>query len=811
VAPPAHSLNVKKLLILALGTITLALYLPTLRHDFLAYDDQQYVTENRHVQGGLTAKELGWAFGFHASNWHPLTWVSHMFDCQFYGLNPLGHHLTNVLLHSANTVVLFLVLSGMTGALWRSALVAALFGWHPLHVESVAWVAERKDVLSAFFFLLTLGAYGKYVASGECRGGEKSEIRNPKSEANPKKTNSNHFRSHITRPASLYVLTLFFFAFGLMSKPMVVTLPFVLLLLDYWPLQQIQLPITNYQLLFRLFLEKVPFFAVAAVTCLLTIKAQSESHAIVSTAGLTVSTRVGHALASYVHYIGAMFWPRHLAVYYPYESAISSIQIIGAALFLALVTIIAIRFARKLPYLVVGWLWFLGMLVAVIGLVQVGEQAWADRYTYLPSIGLFIAVVWSMANVFERHPSVDTATSGAVGTPRPTTGAKVGRGVATAPCVLAIGIGIAMLVATSVQLRYWRNTRALFEHTAAATQKNYMAVTVLGSLLAKEGKLEEAIDKYKTALSWKPDYPEAHFFLGNALDQQGKLDEAIAEYQKALGYQPILEQTHIFLGAALAKQQKLQEARSHYLSALKVNPESSVAHNNLAKALQTEGRLDEAMEHYSAALKFDPGLAQAHNNLGVLLLARSKTTQGIRELREALRLKPEDLETQYNLALALNQQQQWNESAELLGKVLEKRGNDANAHCQFAIALTHLQRTREAMSHFASALLIQPDFPDALDGLSWILATAQNPAFRNGTEAVRMAERACALTNRKEAQKLKTLAAAYAEAGRYEDAVSSMQTALEAGSRMTASTTNEMQSMLTTFKAGKPWRDPEIK
>jgi len=272
-----------------------------------------------------------------------------------------------------------------------------------------------------------------------------------------------------------------------------------------------------------------------------------------------------------------------------------------------------------------------------------------------------------------------------------------------------------------------------------------------------------------------------------------------------------LEQAHIFLGVALAKQRKLEEAKSHYLAALRINSESAVAQNNLAKVLQSEGRLDDAIEHYSAALKFDPRLAQAHNNLGVLLLARGKSLEGTRELREALRLNPDDLETKYNLALALNQQQQWNEAADLLGKVLEKRGNDANAQCQFSIALIHLQKTRDAMAHYSSALLIQPDFPDALDGLSWILATAQNSAFRNGTEAVRMAERACELTNRKDPQKLKTLAAAYAEAGRFADAVTTMESALAAGSRVTSSTTNEMQPMLAAFQANKPWRDPAIK
>jgi protein O-mannosyl-transferase len=775
------------LICLALGLITFALYLPALRFDFLSYDDQQYVTENRYVQNGLTSKGFVWAFGFHAGNWHPLTWLSHMLDCQLYSLHPAGHHLTNVLLHTTNTLLLCLFLRRMTGSLWPAAIVSALFGWHPLHVESVAWVAERKDVLSAFFFMLTLLAYVKYVA-------RRNKVQTPKSK--------------VQCPILWYVIAISFFAFGLMSKPMVVTLPFVLLLLDYWPGQRFQSPITDYRLLGHLFVEKVPYLALTAIACIPTYLAQKQADAVASTAGLPISTRVTHAILSYAHYIDATVWPRHLAVYYPYETAFPSIQIIAAALVLAIVSIAAICFARKLPFLIVGWFWFLGTLVPVIGLVQVGEQAWADRYMYLPSIGLFLAVSWGIANW------VGTRSHGAVRKPRPAIVDKVGRdrqprlGVLTASGALGIILAVILVAATSFQLRFWKNTRTLFAHTAAVTPNNYLALTLLGSLDAKEGKLDQAIEQYNKALNWKPDYPEAHFFLANALDQQGKLDAAILEYQKALSYKPIQEQTHIFLGAALAKKRQDKQAVEHYLAALALNPESAVAHNNLAKVLQAEGKLDEAMEHYSAALKFDPSLAQAHNNLGVLLLGRQRIEEGIRELREALRLSPDDLETQFNLALALDQDRQWSKAADLLAKVLEKRGNDPKAHYELALALVHLQRTREAMNHFASALLLNPDFPDALDGLSWILATAENPALRNGPEAVRMAERACELTAHQEPQMLKTLAAAYAECGRFDQAVSVIRTVIG----MASSPANpDTQKMLETFNAKQPWRDPDIK
>jgi tetratricopeptide (TPR) repeat protein len=792
----AQSAKARSLFCLALGLVTLVLYLPAVRYDFLAFDDQEYVTENPHVRAGLTLKGLVWAFGFHASNWHPLTWVSHMLDCQIYGLNPAGHHLTNVLLHAANTVLLFLVLSWMTGGLWRSAIVAALFGWHPLHVESVAWVAERKDVLSGFFFMLTLLAYVRYV--------EKSETRNPKSEASQK--------SEFWKRSVFYALALLFFALGLMSKPMVVTLPFVLLLSDFWPLRRIQFPIADYRTIFDLLREKVPFLALTTIACILTVIAQAQAHSVASTAGLHMLSRITHALVAYLHYIGVIFWPRHLAIYYPYKLSVPPMEVLGSGLVLGIISMVALRFARKYPSLLVGWLWFLGMLVPVIGLVQVGEQAWADRYTYLPSFGLFVAVVWGIWELFQSQSSecsavLDRASGDAVRTPHPTFAEMVGRGVLTAPGILMIGMAVTLVILASLQLRYWTNTRTLFEHTANVTRNNYMAVTLLGSLDAKEGKLVEAIERYKTALSWKSDYPEAHFFLGNAFDRQGKLDEAISEYKKALGFKPIQEETHILLGVALAKQKRYDEAVSHYRVALELNPESAVAHNNLARVLHTQGRFDEAIEHYSAALRLDPGLAEAHNNVGILLLAQGKLIHGVTELREAVRLSPDNRESAYNLATGLNQQGEWSEAAELLMKLVSRAPDDPNAHYQLGVSLSHLQKTREAMSHFASALLIRQDFPDALDGLAWILATAPAAEYRNGIQAVGMAERACELTAQKDAAKLKTLAAAYAEVGNFAKAIAAATNAVQtafAGGRTNLA--QECQTMLANFTAARPWR-----
>jgi protein O-mannosyl-transferase len=791
------SSKTKWLICLALGLVTLALYLPTLNHAFLGYDDQQYVTENGHVRGGVTGPGLAWAFGYRAGNWHPLTWVSHMLDCQLYDLRPAGHHLTNVLLHVANTVLLFLILNRLTGAAWRSAAVAALFGWHPLHVESVAWVAERKDVLSTLFFMLTLWAYARYadpvkaegrMMNDECRIG--------------KGASSESHSSFIIHHSSFYILSLFFFALGLMSKPMLVTLPFVLLLLEYWPLRRWQAAAGNRQALLLLLGEKVPLLALSAVGCVLTLAAQEP--AVVSTRGLPILERVAHTLLAYVHYVGALLAPRRMAIYYPYQRLVPAWEVIVAGIVLAGVTVAVIRLSARRPYLPMGWFWFLGMLVPVVGLVQVGDQAWADRYTYLPSVGLFIAVVWALGDwaAGTREPALARIRKQPA---KPDARPAQGRGLLLGGLAAAAGAG--MLIGTSLQLRYWKDTRTLFEHAAQVTHNNPLAASLLGSLLEKEGKFAEAIEYYRAALRYTPGYPEAHFFLGHALDQQGKLAEAIVEYRKALWFKPMQEQTHLFLGAALAKQQSFQEAAEHYHAALKLNPESAIAYNNLGKLRHAEGRLDEAITYYRTAVKVDPAFAQARNNLGVLLLQKGQLAEGTAELREALRLKPDEKESQINLAQALAQQEQWREAADLFAKSVTAATADPNVHCLYADTLAHLQKTREAMSHYASALLLQQDLPAALDGLSWILATDANDGFRNGAEAVRMSDRACELTGRKDPAKLKTLAAAYAEAGRFPEAVATAQAAHDLAAQASRKAlADECARMLEQFKAAKPWR-----
>jgi tetratricopeptide (TPR) repeat protein len=728
------------LISVVLAVITMAVYLPAVRHDFVQYDDQQYVTENPQVQAGLTLSGLRWAFGFHAGNWHPLAWLSHMLDCQLFGANPSGHHFTSILLHVLNTVLLFFLLRRLTGATWRSAIVAGLFAWHPLHVESVAWVAERKDVLCAFFWMISLLSYAKYA--------EYPSMRN-------------------------YFATLGCFMLALMAKPMAVTLPFVLLLLDFWPLNRFR-----GKSFWQLLGEKIPFLIATFAVCLLTIFAQEQ--AIASTAGLSISQRLVNVAVAYAHYVVALFAPINLAVFYPYQRVFPAYKILISLTLLAAITWLAITNLRRRPYVIVGWLWYLGMLVPVIGLVQVGDQSWADRYTYLPMIGLFLFLVWGFSDWFGQRTRLAV--------------------------FLVVIMCIAMLAKTSLQLRHWKNTRTLFDHAAKVTRNNPMAATILGSLLAQEGRFDEAIQHFRRALRYNSGYAEAHFFLGYTLDKQGRLEDAVEEYRKALRFKPMQEQTHIFLAISLAKQKKLEEAAFHYRQSIKINPDSAVAQNNLARVLHSLGDFKLAVEHYENALRIDPKLAIAHNNFGILLIQRGELVKGEKHLREALRLKPENIETEFNLALALNQQRRWDEAAVLFKKISSNYANDPKARYEFGLALYRLNKVREAMSEFASAILIQPDFSDALDGLAWILSTDTRPSFRNGKEAVPMAERASQLTGRNDPIKLRTLAAAYAEVGRFDEAISTINEAKTVAAKVNQPD-DKYELMLERFLSGESWRE----
>ena len=537
----------------ALALVTLLVYLPMLRHGFVNYDDPDYITNNSHVKAGLTWPGFVWAFQSSvASNWHPLTWVSHMIDCGLFGVNPAGHHLVNVLFHTANTLLLFFLLNQLTGAMWRSAFVAALFAWHPLHVESVAWASERKDVLSAFFWMLTLLAYagyGRRVTRDECRVTGTAAVASP-----------------VTRHSSrFYVLALFFFACGLMSKPMVVTLPFVLLLLDFWPLRRF----TIYDLRLtmpRLIGEKIPFFVLTIASCIVTRLVQNG--ALWSSSSLPLYFRVENALMSYVRYIAKLFWPADLALIYPYPHYWPLAEVIAVGLLLAMCSALAILWAKRFPYLAVGWFWYLGTLVPAIGLVQAGIQSMADRYTYLPSIGLFIIVAWGLNDLLNPHPQK----------------AKI---AATAGILALTGC----LAVTSIQLNYWRSSVALFWHTVQVTTDNYAAENCLGTALENIGKKDEAAKLYAESVRVEPDYPLGQFNLGMILLEQGRADEASNHLAIAAQLAPRDAVMQFDFGVYLAQHGKPAEAAVHFKAALAGKPDFPEAKQELAKLLDEHPEL----------------------------------------------------------------------------------------------------------------------------------------------------------------------------------------------------------------------------
>jgi len=561
-----------RLIGLLLALITLLVYLPATRDGFVNYDDQDYVTENSTVQKGLTWTGIKWAFTTgHASNWHPLTWLSHMTDCELFGLNPGAHHLVNVLFHTANAVLLLLLLFRLTGALWASAFVAALFAWHPLHVESVAWISERKDVLSTFFALLTLLAYVKAVTSDRCQV----------TRTNPA---LSCFTFHVSR---FYWLALFFFALGLMSKPMLVTLPFVMLLLDYWPLKRVTSDWWQVLKVMRLVLEKWPFFLLAAASCVVTFLVQSQrsGDAVASLELVPLHYRFCNALASYGLYLLKMVWPVRLAVFYPLPGHLTWLLMAATASAVVLVIISSFvwRSGRARAYLPVGWLWFLGTLVPVIGLVQVGSAALADRYTYFPLIGVFIAVTFGFCDLAGRLQFPQKA-------------------IATA----AVLILATCLMLAENQLRCWRDSETLFAHALAVTKNNHVAHVNLGVALEQKGELNEALDEYRVAEELAPELYHIHNNLGNLLDNLGHPREALLEYRWAVLLNPNLPSLHNGAGMVLAELGRFDEALRQFKEAARLDPTYPWAHLEIGKVRLEQGRDAEAIDELRAALRIDP-------------------------------------------------------------------------------------------------------------------------------------------------------------------------------------------------------------
>jgi tetratricopeptide (TPR) repeat protein len=647
------------LIAISLALVTFAVFGQVLHSGFVYFDDPEYVTENSHIQNVPVLQTIKWAFTTGcAANWHPLTWLSHTLDCKLFGLNPAGHHLTNLLLHIANTLLLFAVLKAMTGALWRSAFAAALFALHPLHVESVAWVSERKDILSTLFWFLTMAAYVHYT-------------RNPN--------------------ARSYLLTLVLFALGLMAKPMLVTLPFVLLLLDYWPLNRLEnnnrgqiYPPYSWRI-YRLVYEKIPFFVLSAVSSVITCLVQQ--HAMTNIEVFPLKWRIANAVVSYARYIEKMFLPRKLAVLYPLAGNLPKVWVVAAAvIFLLVISILVIRLSPRRKYLLIGWLWFVGTLVPVIGLVQVGMQAMADRYAYVPLTGLFIVVSWGVADItttWRRRKILLT--------------------------IAAIIVLLALSICTNLQLRYWHNTMSLFGRAAAVTNYNYTAYNNLGYTFVEQKKFEQAISYYKKAISIKPDYAEACSNLGAAYGELGRYDEAIEVLQRSLRLKPNYAKAYYNLGIVYSSSGRWQQAIEAYGNSLKIDPSNAEAYNKLGAACANLQLSEQAVEAYQKALQINPSLATVRNNLAVLLLEQNKIDEAIGHLHQAVQTEPNYADAYNNLGIAFGKLGRSQEEIEAYRQAVKIKQDYADALYNLGVSYSNLRRYAEAIEVFKQTVKVNPD------------------------------------------------------------------------------------------------------
>lgn len=592
---PGLRIGRRELLIAAgLAAATLAVYGQVVSHQFINLDDDAYIYENPMVAAGLTTKGLVWAFTtFHAANWHPVTWLSHMLDVQVFGLNPGPHLAVNLLFHILNSLLVFALFKYMTHCVWRSAIVAALFALHPMHVESVAWAAERKDVLSAFFALLSLLAYSRYA-----------------------KAASSSWKPFLPVTLSL--------ALALMAKPMFVTWPFVMLLLDYWPLNRLKWRPRDglnrlLECLRPLAREKIPVFVLAAASIAITYVAQSRGGAVRQFTDAPVALRISNALVSYARYFASLFWPSGLGVYYPFSpEGMPLWQVAGSLALVAGVTIVALRAMEGRRYLITGWAWYLGTLIPVIGLVQVGGQAMADRYSYIPSIGLFVMVVWGVSELAGKRVAQYRAAA------------------------LAAMIWLTILASLAwVQVGFWRDSITLYRHTLLAAPDNVVVHYNLAHALGKQGRLNEAVTYFGDALRIKPDFFDALINIGVTLNDQRRFAEATTYLTRAIELQPRSSKAHLQLGIALAQNGSSGEALPHFYQALEFAPNDADVRNNLGLMLAREGRLTEAAEQLDEALRLNPNSPDSHNNLGLVLLMQGEPEKSIPEFSLALRLKPE--------------------------------------------------------------------------------------------------------------------------------------------------------------------------
>jgi tetratricopeptide (TPR) repeat protein len=628
----------------ALAVSTLLVFWQVRNFDFINYDDTIYVYENQHVLKGVTIDGIVWAFTTGCSaNWHPLTWLSLMLDCQLFGPNPGMIHLMNVLLHLVNTLLLFAVLKKMTGSPWPSAFVAAAFALHPMHVESVAWIAERKDVLSTLFLLLTLAAYVGYT----------------------------------NRPSVFrYVITLVTFALGLMTKPMLVTLPFLLLLLDYWPLNRLMPQMAAHRqgksapaadgnlTLRRLIIEKIPFFVLTIVSSIITFLVQRSAGAVNDIDILSLNDNIANIFLSYAEYMSKMVWPINLAVFYPFNTAAGFPfrPVAICALLLLGISFFVIRLGRNQRYLPVGWFWFVGTLIPVIGIVQVGAQAMADRYTYIPYIGLFLMLAWGIPQLIANLPY-----------------RKVALGMLMLIVLTALGI------CAHRQVSYWNNSITLFSHALAVTQNNFIANTNLGNAYIILGRYQEAIKSYKQAIEIKPDSAMAHYNLGIACANLGLGTEAIEAIKQAI----------------------------------KIKPNDAEVYNNIGVAYDNLGRYSDAIEAFEQAVKIKPDCSGAYHNLGIIYGRLGRLQESVEACRQAIKIKPDDYDAYYNLGITYGRLNRFTDAIEAHQQAVKIKPDYAEAYNNLGAAYGNLDRLTDSIEAYQKAVKIKPDYTEAHNNLGY--------------------------------------------------------------------------------------------
>ncbi|HEY4743051.1 MAG TPA: tetratricopeptide repeat protein [Desulfuromonadaceae bacterium] len=659
---------------IALVVITLAVYIRAGHFQFINFDDNLYVTKNPHVAGGFTTNNIVWAFTtFDYSYWHPITWLSHMADVQLFGMKAGGHHLTNVVIHTLSSLLVLITLFRMTGALWQSSFIAALFALHPMHVESVAWVAERKDVLCALFWFLTIIAYAEFTKR---------------------------------RKPALYVLSLFSFILGLMSKPMIVTLPLVMLLMDFWPLNRFQgmddHPNLSQRLRRRLpplIIEKIPFFACSLLSGIVTIYGQYRFGAMSDLTVFPLRLRMENALVAYIRYIIKTIWPLDLAVFYPFPPSLPLWQVITSLAALLSISVAALRVARQRPYVPVGWFWFLITLVPVIGLTQVGNQSMADRFSYIPGTGLFMIVAWGFSDM--------------------TKGLRRRERILT---VLASAVIVASAALTWRQIGYWRDSVTLYRHSLQVTSGNNLIYGNLGAALVENGEMDAAIQAMREAIRINPLFVDGHHNLGIALAEKGELDAAIREYQVALGISPNDARLHYNLGIALAGKGDLASAIRELQVALRISPNDWKAYYNLGRVLVRIGDLDAAIRQFKEAVRLSPYDLNSYLNLGIALAEKGDVASAIQAYREALRVSPTSKDAHNNLGVALTGKGDLEGAISEFQAILRLAPNDVDAHSNLGVAFASKGDMDAAIREFQEVLRINPNDSYAQSNLARALS-----------------------------------------------------------------------------------------